>query len=465
MMGTQAIRKSRGASVRQALALVLALSLACAPAAYADRTPLKPGFNMYSPQQDVEIGQQVSAQAEKELQLLNDARVDRYLDRLGKRLAAKATGEAYPYQFKAVNDMSINAFALPGGFMYVNRGAIQAAENESQLAGVMAHEISHVALRHGTNQASKGSLAQTGLGALSIFLGGGGAASTAALIGAGFAANSVLLKFSRSAETQADILGTQILYDNGYDPRGMSQFFEIISAESKGGRPPVFFSSHPNPENRSERVNEEIEKLGGVRANSRRDSAEFREIKRYVQTLPKSAAKGTGGTPSSSGSRNSGPVPAPSTNFVTFENRLVRLSHPDNWQRYGQADTVWFVPEGGAVENSVAYGANLSLFEPHDDRYGQITLESSTDQLVQELRQSNRNLRVMRRHERIRVGGRRALSTLLVNDSPMGGRETDWLVTVMRPEGLVYFVFVAPDREFGSYERTFEQMLNSVRFR
>jgi len=465
MFAMRLFRKGRSASV-QAVAVLAALSLVCAPASFAERTRLKPGFNMYSPQQDVEIGKQVSAQAEKELQMLNDARVDRYLDRLGKRLASKATGEAYPYQFKAVNDMAINAFALPGGFMYVNRGTIEAAQTEGQLAGVMAHEISHVALRHGTNQASKAGLAQSGLGALGIFLGGGGAASTATLIGAGFLANSVLLKYSRDAERQADVLGTQILYDNGYDPRGMSQFFEIISAQSKSGRPPEFFSSHPNPDNRSARVNEEIEKLGGSPGNMRRDSAEFQQIKRYVSSLPKPAAKkpagSTGGGASGSGS---GSVPAPSSTFVAFQNRLVRLNHPDNWQRYGEADAVWFVPEGGAVKNAVAYGAHVSLFEPHDDRYGQITLETATDQLVQELRESNRNMRVAQQHERIRVGGYRGLSTVLSNDSPLGGRETDWLVTVLRPDGLVYFVFVAPDRDFDRYERAFEQVLDSVRFR
>lgn len=466
MSGAQAVRRGRGASVRQAVALLAALSLVWSPAAFAERTKLKPGFNMYSPQQDVEIGRQVSAQAEKELQMLNDARVDRYLDRLGKRLAAKAPGEAYPYQFKAVNDMGINAFALPGGFMYVNRGTIEAAQTEAQLAGVMAHEISHVALRHGTNQASKAGLAQSGLGALGIFLGGGGAASTAALIGATFAASSVLLKYSRDAERQADLLGTQMLYDNGYDPRGMSQFFEIISAQSKGGRPPEFFSSHPNPDNRSGLVTEEIQKLGGGPANMRRDSTEFQQIKRYVQSLPKPVAKSaTASSGSASGGASAGSVPAPSSNHVAFQNRSVRLSHPDNWQRYGEADAVWLIPENGAVQNAVAYGALVSLFEPHDDRYGQITVETATDQLVAELRQSNRNMRVTRRHERIRVGGRIGLSTVLTNESPTGGRETDWLITVLRPEGLVYFVFVAPDRDFNRYERTFEQMVNSIRFR
>ena len=134
--------------------LVLALLSILVPAVLAERTQLKPGWNIFSAQQDVEIGREVSKDAERQLPMLNDRRVDSYLNKLGQRLAAKAPGERYPYQFKAVNDSSINAFALPGGFLYVNRGVIEAADNEAQLAGVMGHEIGHVALRHGTNQAS-----------------------------------------------------------------------------------------------------------------------------------------------------------------------------------------------------------------------------------------------------------------------------------------------------------------------
>lgn len=452
--------------MRAAIALLAAVSLAIAPVAQAERTKLKPGWNMFSAQQDVEIGQKVAADAERQLPMLNDARVDRYLDRLGKRLAAKAPGEDFPYQFKAVNDSAINAFALPGGFMYVNRGAIEAANTEAQLAGVMAHEISHVALRHGTNQATKANFTQGLLGILGATVGSGSVGAVAAQLGAGFFANSVLLKYSRDAETQADVMGTQILYDNGYDPRGVAQFFEIIEGQSKGGRPPEFFSSHPNPGNRVERVNREIEKIGGMPANPRTTSSEFQAIKRHLKSLPP-APKRDAAAAASGGS--GGKVPDPSSRYQAFENRSVRLQHPDNWQAYTQGDAASFVPQGGVVQDrdgnqGMVYGVMLNVFEPHADG-GQVTLEAATDQLVYELRQSNRNMRVARRHEQTRVGGQRALSTVLANDSPLGGREVDWLVTVARPEGLVYFVFVAPENDFGRYERAFEQMLNSVRFR
>jgi len=456
--------RERAPRSRQALAAVIALALAFAPTAQADRTKMKPGVNMFSPDEEIALGQKVAQDAEGKLPMWNDRRVDDYLNRLGKRLAAKATGHPYPYQFKGVNDKSINAFALPGGYMYVHRGVIEAADTEAQLAGVMAHEISHVALRHGTNQATKAMGAQVGLGVLGALLGGGAAGAAAGLVG-GFAANSVLLKFSRDAERQADILGTQILYDNNYDPRAMAQFFEKIQAESKGGRPPEFFSSHPNPENRMEGVMNEIEKLGGPPRGYKSNSEEFKEIKRYVQSLPAAGKRGTGGTDGAAGR----PEP-PSDRFREFRGQGYRITHPENWRSSGQRSTAAFVPGGSVVQDaqgnqSLAYGVMVSVFEPHNDRYGQLTLEDATDQLIEELRHANPKMRVARRHERIKIGGARALSTYLSNESPIGGRETDWLITVMRPEGLLHFICVAPDKDYDAYEPTYQAMMDSVRFR
>src|SRR6201984_1074658 len=132
-----------------------------------NRTKLKPGFNLFSPQQDIEMGRQSAQQAERQLQIVNDRDPATYINTLGQQLAAHApNNEMYPFQFKIINDTAINAFALPGGFIYVNRGAIEAADNESQIAGVMAHEIGHVVLRHGTHQISRAYVAQAPLAVL-----------------------------------------------------------------------------------------------------------------------------------------------------------------------------------------------------------------------------------------------------------------------------------------------------------
>jgi beta-barrel assembly-enhancing protease len=256
-----------------------------------ERTPLKPGWNLFTPEQDIQIGQQASARIGQQVLLLNDARVDNYLDALGKKLTGYAPGYKYPYQYRCVNDQNINAFALPGGFVYINRGVIEAADDEAQLAGVMAHETSHVALRHGTNEVSKAEAWRIPLGLLGA---AGGLGGLIGQVGAGFTLDSIILKYSRDDETQADVMGTQILHDSGYDPRALTQFFEKIEAESKGKEPAQFFSDHPNPGNRIGRIDEEVDTLGGPEPNYRSDSDDFHSIKIYVMKLPKPPKRPTG---------------------------------------------------------------------------------------------------------------------------------------------------------------------------
>ena len=656
--------------------LFIAVTLALTPLVWADRTPLNPGWNMFSPQQDVEMGQQTSQEAEQQLNMLNNSRVDRYLNDLGLKLSAKAPGERYPYQFKAVNDRDINAFALPGGFLYINRGIIEAADNEAQLAGVIAHEISHVALRHGTNQASKAYIAQVPLAILGGALGGNNSTKAVlAQIGAGFAVDSVLLKYSRTAETQADILGTQILYDAGYDPRAMGQFLRKLRDSSQGG-PPTFLSSHPDPENRDERVEVEIANLGGFKGNLKTDSNEFQDIKRYASGLtgppatngtsvaqgntptgqtvtsglrilnasygakdrfidvtqrmqssvqnnrlnlqvtnssmggdpigePKTLllryewagrtydiavpekqqisipteqqVSGTNSLPVASGLRilnasygakdkfidvtqrlqssvqnnrlnlqvtnssmgrdpNDGEAKAlllryewagrtydiaipekqwisipteeqqsanntqagaqpdlPSSSWRTFENSVIQIQYPDNWNAFGPGDiSITISPDRGIVDDgqgnkALAYGLIVNIYEPiinsrsgqqlqsegyrlpsgtsRSSEQDQQLLENDTSSLIDELRHTNSGMRIVNQVDNFRVDGQWALSTYLSNTSPTGGSEMNWLVTMRHPEGLLFLVFVAPDRDFRNYEKTFQSMLYSVRFR
>ena len=456
-------------------AIVLALCLPYQIGAQGNRTQLKPGWNMFSAEQDVELGQQASAEVAQQVLMLNDSRVDNYLNGIGRRLAAQTPGPKFPYTYKAVNDRAINAFALPGGHIYINRGTIEAANSEDQLAGVMAHEASHVALRHGTNQASKASVAQMPLAILGGLLGGNSTAAALTQLGAGFTVNSILLKYSRDAETQADLMGTQILSDAGYDPRAMAQFFETLQAQDRGGNRVAFFNSHPNPDRRVESVNEEVARLGGTQRNAS-GSREFDQIKRHVQSLPAPPNQLQGQQQA-----QSTPSQQASERFVTVENSLLRINHPENWKAFGQGDAMTIAPSNGLVNDgsgnqALAYGLLVNIYEPHSDRYGQqlqgpgfgqvsgMPVEEATDQLVQELRQSNKNMRVLRRHESINVNGAHGLSTYLSNDSPIqgGGRETNWLVTLPRPDGLLFMVFTAPEREFPSYENAFEQMLYSA---
>lgn len=308
---------------------LLAVMFAFAPGAQADRTKLKPGMNSFSPQQDIALGKQYAAQAEKQYPVCNDPKIDAYLTKLGQRLVdhLNTFGVQYPWEFHCVNDKAINAFALPGGFVIINRGAIGAADYEAELAAVMAHELSHVALRHGTNQATKAQYAQLGSGIAGIAGGIFGGMAGAAVAGAGqFAAGSVLLKYSRGAETQADVMGTQVFYDSGFDPHAMAAFFEKLNSSQA---PPEFFSDHPNPDNRIQRVNQEIQKLGGVTPGAEKDSAEFESIKREVAALPVVAKPKPGAAPPAAS--NSFPKPNGAGSRALEEPRQIRprYRHPE----------------------------------------------------------------------------------------------------------------------------------------
>ena len=248
----------------------------------------KPGWNVFSPQQDVQVGREDAAEVDKQLPILQNATVERYVNELGRRLSTYTPNnrEEYVWQFKVVNSPDINAFALPGGFIYVNRATIEAAQDEAQLAGVIAHEEGHVVMRHGTHQASETMLAKGSLGILGGLLGGqGGSLGSTALQGvAGLGVNSALLHNSRQAESQADAVGTYVLYEAGYDPLAMVQFFQIIE-QKYPQRTLQFFSDHPNPENRIKKVDEEIPQLGPAK-QWKTDSPEFEAVKRRLLAIP-----------------------------------------------------------------------------------------------------------------------------------------------------------------------------------
>ena len=449
-----------------AAGILLGLSLLFIPDALAQRTQLKQGWNKFSPQDDITLGKRAATDAEKQLPLCNAPRVDAYLTELGTRLAQKLPtgGVQYPFEFHCVNDKAINAFALPGGYVFVNRGAIEAADNEGQLAAVMAHELSHVALRHGTNQATKAMLAQTGLGIFGAVFGDSTGGALLTTLGS-FTAGGVLLRYSRTAESQADVMGTQVLYDTGYDPRAMAQFFEKLEAETKGKNPPEFFSDHPSPERRVERVDEEIDKLGGAPPNARRDSAEFEAIKREVLALPvvKKVIPGAAGPVA--------PPALPSRSFAEYQAKSYSVKYPDNWKKYPDSDGsgVSLAPEGGVVgdgsgHSALAYGLIIGVAQAKGDPNDANVLNNATSQVIQELQKSNPSMKITRQGEHLRLNGQPGLSTYLSNVSPAGGQETDWVVTVLRPEGLVYFVCVAPQSAYDNYDKTFSSILDSVRF-
>jgi len=290
----------------------------------------------------VKVGQQVAAEVEQQMPILRDSVATNYVEEVGSRLVAAIPPEfqhpEFRYYFRIVNARDINAFALPGGPMYVNRGMIEAARTEGEMAGVMAHEISHVALRHATANATETQKYQIGsvLGQIAGAVIGGGVGQ---VIGAGsqigFGAGA--LRYSRKYETQADILGAQIMARAGYDPRDLANMFRTI-AQQGGGGGPEWLSSHPDPGNRYQRINQEAAMLRVT--NPIRDTREFDQVQARLRGYPRARTMqeiAQSGQRYPSGSNdNRYPtgerVGYPSTRYRSYNGgNLFRVSVPDNW--------------------------------------------------------------------------------------------------------------------------------------
>jgi Zn-dependent protease with chaperone function len=452
-------------SGKKFVALLLLAWLVLPTSLTAQELRFRPGFNLFSHQQDIQLGRDASADVDKQLPLIKDAEVTRYVSDLGRKLAGFAPGDTdYPWTFKVVDSQDINAFALPGGFIYINRGVIEAADNEAQLAGVMAHEIGHVVMRHGTHQATQRVLAQVPLAILGGFLGQGSSLTAQlAQMGIGFGVNSIFLKNSRGAEAQADEVGTYILYHADYDPHAMAQFFGIIQKKYPQ-RTLAFFSDHPNPENRIRDVDALIPRLGPAR-EWKNDSAAFQATKKRVLRMPpppkaKPEAGGAASAPS--------PPPQPSSRLLAYRADQFSIGYPDNWKVQEDSNGVTLAPPQGIIsgpqgEPAQAYGASIFKYVPPGRTNWQ--LAEATQQLIDSLRQANPQMREVKKTQ-IRIRGRQALSTLIENDSPLAGqKEIDQLITVPGRGNLIAIIFVAPQSAYQAYQPTFNAMLRSLELR
>lgn len=238
-------------------------------------------------EQEIEVGKEVERQVRKELRTVNQAETAAYVRSLGSRLARHAPGEKFPYSFTVADYREINAFALPGGPVWIHRGVLQAATNESQVASVVAHEIAHIAQRHAANRLSNVMLTNMGLGLLGAMLGNSGGA-TAAQGAASLMTNGIFLKFSRDDEREADRAGLAMMTKAGWDGRGMVELFEILRKAQ--ARDPdsveVFFSSHPSPENRIADLRALLPRV----SRGTRDSSQFQRIKARLRALPPAGA-------------------------------------------------------------------------------------------------------------------------------------------------------------------------------
>jgi hypothetical protein len=461
------------------LALVVLL---IATFALGQGTKITPPKNGYSPADDVKLGREAAAQVARELPLLpENGDVDSYVERVGVTLVSAIPPEfahsEFRYEFSVVNARDINAFALPGGPMFVNRGMIEAAKSEGEMAGVMAHEISHVALRHGTAQASKAGSPGVQLGALGgailgAIIGGNTGDAVAGLTQMGL--GTWMLKFSREYETQADILGAQILARAGYDPNDLARMFQTI--EQQGSRSgPEFLSSHPNPGNRYNRINEEARKLTinpGRRSNQAAEFAQAQASLRRMAAAPTTEEVARSRPPDNDSrypedSRVRGSVERPSTRYRTFNaSGYFSVAVPDNWKEFGESSSVTFAPEGAygfqQGESVFTHGAMIGLLA----NASSTDLVRASDQYLSGILQGNAYLRTNGNYQRVRLGGRDALRRRLSGNSPVTGRREDVDVyTALMDRGqLFYMVHVVPGNEQGQYRRAFDEMARSVRF-
>jgi hypothetical protein len=438
----------------------------------------------------VKLGREAAQQAEQQLPVLRDRQSTDYLSGVGQRLVDAIPPEfqhpEFHYYFKIVNVSDINAFALPGGPMYVNRGTIDAARNEGELAGVMAHELSHVALRHGTAQATKAEK-------YSLLAGLAGIAGT---IVAGPAVGQLaqapivgyFLHYSREYETEADLLGARIMSRAGYDPHDLANMFRTIERVSGGGGG-GWFSDHPNPKNRYEKINQEAQYL---RVDNRiTDNTDFRRIQERLRGSSRAlsteeVARNGRRYPTDNGQPRDdrsdpdngrypdnrrdpvnqpfGRVSDPSSRYQLYsELGVLRLKVPDNWRELRENDSVWFAPEGAYGQFSgqpvFTHGINFNIAHSQ----GQ-SLRTVNDQMVSNLLQSNRKMRQIGRSQGTNTGTRYWMRTEFTNVNEATGRtETVALASTLLRSGDVLFIStVVPENDTARFQNAFVNILNSV---
>ena len=437
------------------------------------QTKIERPKNSYSPQDDVKLGREAAAEVRSQMPILDDERTEEFVERIGERLVEVVPQEfrqpEFRYTFDVVNLRDINAFALPGGPMFLNRGMIAAARTEGEVAGVMAHELSHVILRHGTAQARPGQKAQIGAIAgqiLGSIIGGQKGAILGGLSELG--AGAYFMKYGREYERQSDLLGAQMMARAGYDPREMAGMFETIERQG-GNRGPEWLSSHPNPGNRVQAINREAEML---RVERRATAGDLRAVHARLNQLPpaqtmEQVARSNGGqrrAPTGTSGR-SVRVEPPSSQWRTHQPAdVIRLSVPANWEPIGGDNSVTYAPEGGYVRGDNGRGAFTHGIEVGIARVDGNSLQQQTEPLLRGFAQANPDLRRQGGYSRTTIAGRAGLTTNLSNVSGLDGEaESVNLSTVQLGDGnLLYLIGVAPASEARTYQSTFGRVRQTV---
>jgi predicted Zn-dependent protease len=440
-----------------AITLILCVGISSPAQTRKPGEPLKPGFNLYSKQEDIAIGKQAAAQVLQRYQQVPNGDLQAYVKNLGARLAKtpSAASSGFPFSFTLLNYKEVNAFALPGGPTFIFTGLIKASDGEAELAGVLSHEISHVVLRHGTHAESKANIIERPARVIGI-LNSLTLLGRLVNVGLGVGLNGLFLKNSRTAEAEADALGTHIMYEAGYDPVALARFFEKL--ESQGGPGvPEFLSDHPSPGNRVEAVEAEARTLPRRQFTS--DSREYNLAKAAIAKLP---------APPDLRPKDIGITAAGSASYKKMSTPQFSIEYPSTWRVHGDSESTLLAiaPEEGIVldasgDPAIGYGSVLSYFFADPSRS---SLSDATSDLIKKLHTEDPGMHETGIQKKTVADKQPALITQLGSNSPFGGAEVDMLITVARPEGLFHLIFIAPEREWNQAHLTFEHMVQSIHF-
>jgi hypothetical protein len=419
--------------------------------------------NFFSIEQDIEIGTESSTEAEETLPIVRSAALNRYITSLSDRLVhSSSIPSALRFRFRIVNSREINSQAFPGGPVYMNRGLVEQAGTEDELAALMAHEIAHIVSRHATSQLSRQLLVQAPLSIAAGLPTNDGWKEQLQRLGVTFGVRASFLRYSREQELEACLMAVQILAAGRFDPRALQAIFrKIVEAERLEGVVfPLFAYNHPMPETRWTDVDAEIGRLDLPRTNGVALRSEFRTFQTGLSRVAEPVVN------------IETPLPAPNEivpNVHAHPQDFYRLYYPDGWEVTRISSNGAIIAPADGIQSSragddITHGVMLDVFDLSDRP---LPLDEATDRLIVYLRQNNQDLRVVPGAQiPILANNEPGLRTVMIGESPATrSREIIWVVTRMYYQNLFYMVFVAPENEFAEYQPRFEEMIRSLQFR